>query len=269
MDPQFIGCSDGSREGFMDIVAYELLAACGGAWDVPGIHNEVPACDRKAGNTGEIPLGTGCNVSDLCASGWHVCLGKNDVLNRSPLGCKEIMLGADSPAFFLTRTSSTGAFNCAPDTIGDPASINDIFGCGDLGCPANEASCQPLQLGSHDLCKSLKNKPNSNCQCYFLGELDPGDAEYVEGDLVNVTCVPDSGGCGWCWPLDYWNKFLGVYHDNVWDCGSNTTQEANNVIKTNPYQQGGVLCCKDQCQEDSECGEGQVCIMSTCQDDLP
>lgn len=265
-DPAFIGCSDGTREGFLDIGGYPLIAACGGAWTVPGIHNEIPACNRQAGNTGLNQPGQGCNVTDLCAQGWHVCLGKDDVLYRSPLGCTEIMDGAQSPAFFLTRTSSTGAFNCAPDVVGDPSTVNDIFGCGDLGCPANEASCEPLQLGSHDGCKSLKNKPTSNCQCFFLGELPPGAPEYVEGDFENVTCQPQSGGCGWCKPLDYFNKLLGMFHDNAWDCGAAGSQEANNVVKTDPYGQGGVICCKDQCLVDLECGEGMQCIMSTCQE---
>ena len=30
----------------------------------------------------------------------------------------------------------------------------------------------------------------------------------------------------------------------TWDCGTNTTDEANQVIKTGP-ELGGVLCCKD------------------------
>jgi hypothetical protein len=265
-DPAFIGCSDGTREGFLALGAYPLIAACGGAWDVPGIHNVVPACGRAAGNTGDNPMGQGCNVTDLCAEGWHVCLGKDDVLYRSELGCTEIMDNAQSPAFFLTRTSSTGAFNCAPDVIGDPSTVNDIFGCGDLGCPANEESCEPLQLGSHDGCKALKNEPTTGCQCYFKGELPPTDPKYVEGDFENVVCSPQSGGCGWCKPLDYFNKLLGVEHEDVWDCGSSGAYEAENVIKTDPYGQGGVICCKDQCLVDMECGEGMQCIMSTCQE---
>ena len=117
--------------------------------------------------------------------------------------------------------------------IGAPASSNDLFGCGDLGCPATQETCAPLTLGSHDRCKSLKNKPTTNCACSW-------NAEETE-----VSCTPNSGGCGWCDPLDYWNVFLGVDHPDVWDCGTNTTQEANYVVKTDTSQ-GGVLCCKDE-----------------------
>ena len=265
-DPSFVGCSDMTREGFMKIMDYPLIAACGGAWDIPGIHNETPACNREAGNTGVNAAGAGCNVTDLCAEGWHVCLGKNDVLYRSPLGCLEIMDDAPSPAFFLTRTSSTGAFNCAPDVIGSPTTVNDIFGCGNLGCKISEPSCYPLDTASHDHCKAIKNKPTSNCTCAFKGDLDPSSPYYDPGNFTDVYCSPSSGGCGWCKPLDYYNVLLGVYHPDAWNCGTNGSEEANNVVKSLPDQQGGVICCKDQCAADVDCPVPQVCVMATCQD---
>jgi hypothetical protein len=203
-----------------------------------------------------------------------VCLGAADVHQRSEAGCDGIMEGAQSPAFFVARTSSIGSFFCAPDTIGEPESENDLFGCGDLGCPTKqfvcegnltqfnqtkcdpddpaacganapciEGPCNPLTLGSHDLCKSIKNKPG--CNCHFLGELPTADPDYVEGDMVNVKCLPNSGGCGWCKPLNYWSKFLGETIEDAWNCGSETTLEANYVVKTSPDRQGGVLCCRD------------------------
>jgi hypothetical protein len=267
------GCSDSTREGFVSLNKFPKIAACGGAWDVGGIHNITPACNREAGNDGINPPGAGCNVSDLCAEGWHVCYGKVDVLERNPLGCGGIMECAQSPAFFLARTSSVGAFDCSQDStkFGGPGTSNDLFGCGDLGCPTTlgkcsggkncdplnackdclpgmscldqsdctPKSCFPLTLGSHDLCKSIKVKPG--CNCSFLED----DPNTPEDESLNVTCTPNSGGCGWCKTLNYWNKKLGLSLQNNWNCGSNTTQEANNVIKTDPSTQGGVLCCMD------------------------
>lgn len=194
-----------------------------------------------------------------------MCLGRADVENRTNTGCDEIMTGADSPAFFLTRTSSGGAMDCSPDTVGLPVNNNDLFGCGDLGCPATLATCEPLTQASHDLCKSIRNKPTSSCTCYFYGELPVTSSYYVEGDFEHVRCEPNSGGCGWCKPLDYFNKLLGVYHPDVWNCGSDGNNEALNVLKTDPFQQGGVLCCKDQCAVDEDCATGQTCVFSTCQ----
>ena len=202
------------------------------------------ACGNTSGNDSDNPNGVGCNVADLCAEGWHVCLGKSDVQAHNPDGCEGIMDGAKGGQFFLARTSSTGAFNCAPDTIGSPDSVNDLFGCGDLGCPATESTCAPLQLGSHDKCKALNYKPTASCECQYAGELPSDDPKYAEGDMETVVCQPNSGGCGWCKPLDYWAYKLDEDLPATWDCGTNTTAEADNVVKTGP-ELGGVLCCKD------------------------
>jgi hypothetical protein len=206
--PQFVaGCSDGSREGFND-AKFPTLAACNGAWDQPGIFDMAAKCNREAGNDGKNKDGKGCTVSDLCAVGWHVCYGKQDVLNRNPDGCKGVMQGAKSPVFFTTQMSSTGAFLC--DTKKD--ATNDLFGCGDLGCDFTsnavvKEKCYPLVMSSHDLCKGLRN------------DLGVGD---------------------WC---NHLGKYPGL--PNSWECGKDPTKEALNVTKTHPEQQGGVLCCQD------------------------
>ncbi len=207
------GCSDGSREGFVDEQVYPMVAGCQGAWTIKGIHHGIPACKRQSGNTGLNPAGQGCNVEDLCAPGWHVCFGAKDVLERNPLGCGGILdVQVKEPKFFLARTSSTGAFNCSQDStkFGSPGTSNDLFGCGNLGCSMNfktYPTCNPLNRASHNLCKGLRNDK----------------------------------GCGdWCSHL---GKFAG--EPNVWDCGTNSTLEANNVVKKDPTRQGGVLCCSD------------------------
>jgi hypothetical protein len=94
------------------------------------------------------------------------------------------------------------------------------------------------------MCKGIQ-KFNSNCVCSFLGELPSNDGAYVEGDMENVKCYPNSGGCGWCKPLNYWEKYLGEPFENDWSCGGNSTMEATFVVKSNPDRQGGVLCCRD------------------------
>ncbi|MBI5537332.1 MAG: hypothetical protein HY898_31710 [Deltaproteobacteria bacterium] len=202
------GCADGTREGFADKSQFPLIAACNGAWDQPGIFNMPAMCNRQAGNTGVNQAGTGCTVTDLCAPGWRVCYGRDDVLARNKDGCLGVMNGATSPVFFTTQMSSTGAFQCSTGTT----ATNDLFGCGDLGCnfsgdPTAQALCAPLIMSSHDLCKGLRN----------------------------------DGGCGdWC-------NHLGKYPSlgNAWSCGSDTEKEALNVTKTKADQQGGVLCCVD------------------------
>ena len=202
------GCSDGTREGYNDLMLFPTIAACGGAWDQPGIFNMPAKCNRQAGNDGVNSPGTGCTVSDLCVAGWHVCYGKDDVVFRNADGCAGVMTGATPPVFFTTQMSSTGSFMCASGAN----ATNDLFGCGNLGCdftsnPTVKTMCAPLGLSSHDLCKGLRN------------------------DL----------GCGdWC---NHLGKYPGA--PNSWDCGTDGDKEALNVVKTHPEQQGGVLCCLD------------------------
>lgn len=254
--PEIVGCSDGTREGFVDLIRFNNLAACGGAWSVPGIHHNVPACGRESGNTGTNKAGTGCNLEDLCAEGWHVCLGRGDVMTRSDYGCDGILDGVNQkePALFITRTSSTGNLQCDPDTVGVPLNMNDIFGCGNFGCYATGGNCDPLKLSSHNLCSALRN----NCGCKRNGDGSVTCPNRSSGD----ACY--GGGVGHS--LDYFAALNNTSYAPAWDCGNDSsgTQEARDIVKSIPDQQGGVMCCKDQCQADSDCGAGLICSYHVC-----
>lgn len=240
--PGILGCADSTREGFLDHLKYPRIAACGGAWSIKGAHNTTPACKRQAGNSGKIPTGKGCNVTDLCAAGWHVCYGKADVLSRNSKGCLNIMDGAKGPAFYLARTSSTGAFNCSQDStkFGGPGTSNDLFGCGDLGCKMTQGTCS---VGSA-ACDPLKDCTGcpTGYRCANGSTCKPGPC-YPLTMASHDKCkgLRNDKSCGsWC-------NHLGKYPalKNTWDCGTSTTLEANNVLKSAPNEQGGVLCCED------------------------
>ena len=254
--PEIVGCSDGTREGFIDLIRFNNLAACGGAWSVPGIHHNVPACGRQSGNTGANKAGTGCNLEDLYAEGWHVCLGRGDVMTRSDYGCNGILDGVNQnePALFITRTSSRGSLLCDPDTVGVPLNMNDIFGCGNFGCYATGGDCDPLKLSSHNLCSALRN----NCGCKRNGDGSVTCPGYSGGD----SCY--GGGVGHS--LDYFAALNDKSYSPAWDCGNDSsgTQEARDIVKSIPDQQGGVMCCKDQCQADADCGVGLICSYHVC-----
>ncbi len=142
IDP--IGCADGEREGFTDAAAYPHVAACAGGFALPGLRTTIaPACERAAGDDGAVPDGAGCNVADLCADGWHVCVGAAEVGARTANSC-----AAAGDGFFVTRQSGPGGAAC-----GDGA--NDIFGCGAVGQAVTDASCAPLDRFSFDLCSAL------------------------------------------------------------------------------------------------------------------
>lgn len=256
LEPVKAGCSDGTREGFLSAKKYPAIAGCGGAWDIPGIHEIVPACERKAGNSGEIPLGAGCNVTDLCAEGWHVCLGATDVKNRNPKGCGGCMDCVGDPAFYLARTSSVGAFKCAPDAVGDPTTENDLFGCGDMGCAIKTDSCKGdgSKCTSGELCPGCmpgwECKDGSVCEqgpCHPLTRASHDGCAGLRTDVAN--CTWDAVKGKWTGGWACWCAMPSPTMGNTWDCGPKGSTEAAKVVKDNPDVQGGVLCCADEVEE--------------------
>ena len=138
------GCADGEREGFTSLETHPHIAACAGGFALPGLRTTIaPACARAAGDDGALPDGDGCNAADLCAQGWHVCVGAAEVGARAAGSCA----GAGD-GFFATRQSGPGGAVC-----GDGA--NDLFGCGSAGMAAADASCAPLDRFSFDQCSAL------------------------------------------------------------------------------------------------------------------
>lgn len=66
--PVNTGCSDGTREWFIDRTLYPDIAGCSGGFSVPGIaSNNVGVTNRPcasvAGNDSPNPIGTGCSAA--------------------------------------------------------------------------------------------------------------------------------------------------------------------------------------------------------------
>jgi hypothetical protein len=150
-----IGCSDGQREGFVDLAKYPNIASCSGAWKVAGISAGVtasltPSCNRGSGDDSANLDGTGCNVSDLCETGWHVCATTADVtanIGESGSCSDSVDAKAQEKQFFATRQAGPGYTMCGTGE-------NDLFGCGTLGDPASD-NCGPLDLYGGDGCWAL------------------------------------------------------------------------------------------------------------------
>jgi hypothetical protein len=142
------GCSDGSREGFVDLTTFPDIAGCSGGFELPGLLTTLaPACEGLAGNDSENPAGTACNAADLCAAGWHICATSSDVESSSPSGCTGATVDGDPDLFFATRQSGNGNGDCN-------SGANDVFGCGNLGVTPS-GNCAPLDRFSTDVCSGL------------------------------------------------------------------------------------------------------------------
>lgn len=152
--PTFAGCSDETREGFADPALFPAIAACAGAWSIPGL-SAPAACGHAAGNTGTQVLGTGCAAHDLCATGWHVCSSRLDVLSHLPPAktCADGMFGPST--FFATAQSGPGGGECGMGT-------NDFLGCGTYG-PAPFPVCTPLDRSSDNMCFTLRSAGGWDC----------------------------------------------------------------------------------------------------------
>jgi hypothetical protein len=140
--PQQVGCSDGTREGFVELTYWPDIAGCSGGWSVPGALGAgaaQPQCRRTSGNSSENPAGVGCAIADLCAEGWHVCAGPLEVASRSATDC-ESAVPPGPPLFFLVASAATPFGACTFDLL----ATNDLHGCGDLGKPELDG-CSPLE----------------------------------------------------------------------------------------------------------------------------
>lgn len=217
--PAIVGCSDGTREGFLDVAEYPHIAACGGAFDVPGLDG-APQCARVAGNHGPNEDGLGCAAADLCAPGWHVCRGPGDVDDRvgvagcldavdpfyANLGEPPLGEGVDGPlesppggAFFATRATSS----CGDIVLGNG---DAVYGCGNLGAAA---VCGPLDRSAGAFCMGLMDQ---------------------------VTTVGDDPATEWGY---------GLPASWAWMCSGEVGAERNSITKRFGDRQGGVLCCRD------------------------
>jgi hypothetical protein len=145
------GCADGAREGYAVAGRYATIAACAGAWSVPGLKGpDVPSCSRAAGDDGAKADGDGCAAYDLCAAGWHVCLTSAEVAGHAGVdGCEDAVDASSSdPVFFATAQSGNGSNACAA------TGADDIFGCGNVGSTIVQG-CEPLDRGSGNDCLEI------------------------------------------------------------------------------------------------------------------
>lgn len=145
---EFVGCSDGEREGFLDPYEFPNIAACAGGWSRPGILDAVPECNHMSGKNTLNPAGLGCSAADLCAEGWHVCNSLEEIAAASHVGCNYAW---EPGTFWVAAISGNGGRECGPD------GTDDLFGCGSVGLSAGD-SCAPLTRSSGDKCENIPDE---------------------------------------------------------------------------------------------------------------
>lgn len=209
-----VGCSDGTREGFVSLNMYSDIAGCNGGWSVGGVTRSdlAPTCNRAAGNSGSNVEGSGCSAADLCSGGWHVCRGKSEVTTKAPGGCVDAApAGApDKSLFFAVQQNSTQNSVCDSSNNG-----NDVFGCGNLGTVLTaDKSCGPLTR--------------------VLASMAAGSCGFNEAEppLGPWTCSGDSSS--------HLQEGTLVKKDG---CPSTSCSYDGSPVGNS--DKGGVLCCRD------------------------
>ncbi|MFO0624558.1 MAG: hypothetical protein U0325_03000 [Polyangiales bacterium] len=202
-----VGCADGTREAFTDRARFPNIAACSGAWSLPGIFPAIPAttvaaCETSGNSSTTAPAnGSNCASSNLCARGWHICNGGEVLPRTSNLGCAAT---TDYPTstFYAAAVSGTGCGRCAlrsgPVTGAACTSTSCAIGCTESG----------------DL-------NNDFFGCGTLGAVTPGTCD-------GLTRFSQNNCSGLTAP---------------WSCGG-ASQESRTVTKSGAAA-GGVLCCRD------------------------
>jgi hypothetical protein len=189
--PDPSGCSDGTREGFESIASYPAIAGCSGAWAMPGLTaTTAPTCARRSGNTGMNREGNGCSAADLCAPGWHLCRGKDEVAAKANGSCAgAVPAGApNNSLFFAVVQNSTNNTTCDSS-----ANHNDVFGCGNLGIQlAAQKNCgvltRALASTQQGTCGFNEAEPNLGpWQC--LGDMM---SHLAEGTVVTKVGCPNN-----------------------------------------------------------------------------
>jgi hypothetical protein len=158
------GCSDGTREGFVDRTTFPGIAGCEGAWSVAGLAAP-SSCKLKSGNSSNNTGGQGCAAADLCSSDFHICASPSEVAANLPSG-QTCNAATNSPnVFFAIAQSGPGCALCTVNNACNfPASCsscqglgvceNDLFGCGTMG-NVPDATCGVLNQTSGNDCSAL------------------------------------------------------------------------------------------------------------------
>ena len=176
-----IGCADGEREGFTDLLTAADIAGCAGAFRLPGVLTPLSRRCQLAGDDSTNADGLGCGSLDLCADGWHVCSTSAEVTASTTTGgCTGATKAGDPQLFFVTSQSGAGETQCG-------SGANDLFGCGNIGA-APGGSCAPLNRFSNDLCVDL----GAPWTCGADGNNEASNVTKPASERGGVLCCRDA-----------------------------------------------------------------------------
>ena len=170
-----VGCSDGTREGWVNAANYPTVAGCAGTWSNTNL---------RAQRTNTIcGSGTACPVAeDLCGAGWHICMKNGQPSDLSSRLSASQCDGGPNGAFLVASSRCTGwSFlgGCEYDT---PYGCGGGNGCDQAICCGQDCSkptCDDAVWNNN----TVRFDVNHGC-----GDISPNNESGVSG----ILCCRDS-----------------------------------------------------------------------------
>lgn len=141
------GCADGTREGFIDDVAWPDVAACRGTW------------------SGDLSS----SADSICGAGFHVCTNSD-----AELGTVRTADALSFPGCFAYRASNDGFDGCEPLECQGNANRDDLAGMG-RGCLL-VSGVQHLPAAVPDGGSCLADRGRIDAQCCAISVSVPGSS---------------------------------------------------------------------------------------------
>jgi hypothetical protein len=171
-----VGCADGTREGFVDLVTYPTIAGCAATWT--GTHSL-----REARTTGTCGGTVACTApEDACAANWHVCARNglpSDLTSRiNSTAC--LSAGGASGTAFVAATSHCSSF-------GTPCVYTTPYGCPASGTCSEPVCCGPSCSSTNGCKAAVYADPDT----HIGGTIDNGCGALLAADVNGVLCCHD------------------------------------------------------------------------------
>jgi len=170
-----IGCADGAREAFVDLVKFPNVAGCAASWS-GALGMRAPTTSQPCGDDLQLCATPG----DACAPGWRVC-GSNgmttDLTTRMvEADCLTAGGSTDATARFAGAHSHCAGYDGAVCDYATPRA-----------CPVNNACSEPICCGAgcrHDMGCLSGAFTNQGA----TGSLQNGCGSMLAADVTGVLC---------------------------------------------------------------------------------
>jgi hypothetical protein len=170
-----IGCSDGTREGFVDLATYPTIAGCAASW-TGTLSLRASATGAACGDSSAGPGAPCAAPADACATGWHACSDNGDPSDLSSR-LSAAQCSTDAVGTFVAATSHCTGY--------PPCVYTTPYGCYATGVSGAEAVCCGTTCDTDNACQDGVFAGATKIRG---GNAVPGCAAVPPGLVTGVLC---------------------------------------------------------------------------------